>query len=146
MRAIGIFTMSDRRNRRDQTHGSSDAGSGPAGFTLLEIMIALAIVSIALVSLLAMGTRSVGVHERLQRTTQATLLAQQLMAQAEVDARQGALKRAATGGSFNAPFDGYRWRIEFADTPLSAVQMVTVSVLWGDEERNELVDLTSFLF
>jgi len=138
--------MNDRWKRWRQPASPPPARSGPAGFTLLEIMIALAIVSIALVSLLALGTRSIGVHERLQRTTQATLLAQQLMAQAEVDARHGALHRAMTTGSFSAPFDGYRWRMEFTETPLPAVQMVTVSVLWGDEDRNELVDLTSFLF
>lgn len=116
------------------------------GFTLLEIMIALAIISIALVSLLGLGTRSIAVHERLQRITQATLLAQQVMAQTELDARHGTLNKHASEGRFAEPFATYRWRIDFADTPLPAVQMVTVSVLWGDEDRNALVDLTSFLF
>ena len=38
-----------------------------AGFTLLEVMIALAIVAIALVSLLGLANRSIAVQERLQR-------------------------------------------------------------------------------
>ena len=45
-------------------------------YDLLEVMIALAIVSVALVSLLSLGNRSVAVQSRLQRLTQATLLAQ----------------------------------------------------------------------
>ncbi len=118
----------------------------PSGFTLLEIMIALAIVSIAMVSLLALANRSIGFHDRLQRITAATLLAQQKMAETEVSAQKGALTTAPTQGVFNRPYEGYRWSITFADTPLPSVRMVTVTVLWGDEERNELVDLTSFVF
>lgn len=117
-----------------------------SGFTLLEIMIALAIVSIAMVSLLALANRSISVHDRLQRITSATLLAQQKMAETEVNARHGSLKSAELQGDFSGPFAAYRWQIVYADTPLPSVQMVTVTVLWGDEERNELVDLTSFVF
>jgi len=62
------------------------------GFTLLEIMIALAIVSIAMVSLLSLANRSIGVHDRLQRITAATLLAQGKMAETELSARHGALR------------------------------------------------------
>lgn len=46
------------------------------GFTLLEVMIALAIVGIALVTLIGLETRTVQLAERQQRVTQATLLAQ----------------------------------------------------------------------
>jgi len=117
-----------------------------SGFTLLEAMIALAIVSIAMVSLLALANRSIGVHDRLQRITSATLLAQQKMAETEVNARLGSLGTTDTQGVFNRPYEGYRWRVTFAETPLPSVRQVTVTVLWGDEERNELVDLTSFVF
>ena len=116
------------------------------GFTLLEIMIALAIVSIAMVSLLSLANRSIGVHDRLQRITTATLLAQGKMAETELSARHGALQEAEVQGEFSEPYTAYRWQITYADTPLPSVQMVTVKVLWGDEERNELVDLTSFIF
>jgi general secretion pathway protein I len=117
-----------------------------SGFTLLEIMIALAIVSIAMISLLALANRSIGVHDRLQRITSATLLAQQKMAETELNARKGATAGADVQGVFNDPYSAYRWQIAYADTPLPSVRMVTVTVLWGDEERNELVDLTSFIF
>jgi len=117
-----------------------------AGFTLLEIVIALAIVSIALVSLLSLGNRSVAVHARLQRLTQATLLAQQKMAETEVSSRQGRLERTVQSGVFAAPYADYRWRLEFAPTPLPAVVVATVTVAWGDEKKNEAVDLSSFLF
>lgn len=116
------------------------------GFTLLEVMVALAIVSVALVSLLSLGNRSMAAQDRLQRLTQATLLAQGKMAETEVDARRGTLEKIPQQGNFAAPHADYRWRLEFAGTPLPAVTLVTVTVVWGDEKRNEAVDVSSFLF
>jgi general secretion pathway protein I len=117
-----------------------------SGFTLLEIMIALAIISIAMVSLLGLANRSILVHERLQRITSATLLAQQKMAEAEVNSTNGTLGATDSQGEFESPYAEYRWQITFGETPLPSVRLITVTVLWGDEERNELVDLTSFIF
>lgn len=116
------------------------------GFTLLEVMVALAIISIALVSLLTLGNRSIATHARLQQLTQATLLAQQKMAATEVDARLGRLEQHLQEGFFPEPYSAYRWRLEFADTPLASLKTVTVTVVWGEERENEAVALTSLLF
>lgn len=116
------------------------------GFTLLEVMIALAIVSIALISLLSLGNRSVAAQNRVQRVTQATLLAQQVMAETEISSRQGKLARQRQEGRFAAPYADYRWRLDFAETPLPSVVLTTITVAWGDERKNEAVDVSSFLF
>lgn len=121
--------------------------TGQKAFTLLEIMVSLAIISIAMIAMLSLGNRSIGVHDRLQRMTQATLLAQQKMSESELKAKNNGMARLQeSSGDFADPFAEYRWRIELDDTPLPSVQMVTVKVLWGDEDRNEGVDVTSFLF
>lgn len=117
-----------------------------AGFTLLEIMIALAIVAIALVSLLGLANRSIAVQERLQRMTRGTLLAQEKMTEIELAAEAKTLVFEPAEGVFAEPFSDFRWRLEFADTPLPVVTQVTLTVAWGAEERNEAVDLSNFLF
>lgn len=109
-------------------------------------MIALAVISVAMISLLSLGNRSIAVHDRLQRLTVATLLAQQKMAETEVNSRQESLSTLDSEGVFDAPHANFRWQLTFADTPLPSVQMVTVTVSWGEESQNELVDITSFLF
>lgn len=118
--------------------------SRTGGFTLLEVMIALAVVAIALVTLLGLATRSLTLNERVQRITQATLLAQQRLAEIETGAAQESPGEAASG-RFASPFDGYRWRVDYTETPLAAVRQVTVAVIWGREEQNEAVALSSFL-
>ncbi len=105
-------------------------------------MIALAIMATSLLALLSLANRSIGVQDRLQNTTRATLLAQQKMAELET-ADQLPLE---TEGVFEAPFERYRWRLEFEQTPLASALQVKVVVAWGDEQRNQAVDLTSFLF
>lgn len=117
------------------------------GFTLLEAMIALAVIAVALVSLLALGNRSIGVRARLQRLTEATLLAQDKMSEIETLSGEGRITDFSNeDGSFAKPFEGYRWQVSYADTPVASVKMVTVLVLWGDAAKNEDVELTSFLF
>ncbi len=116
-------------------------GTTAAGFTLLEVMIALVIVATALMALLSLGNRSIEVHDRLQKTTRATLLAQYKMAEFETS---GLPEESATE-SFAAPFEEYRWHFTVAETPLPSTIEVKVIVAWGNEQDNEAVDLTSFL-
>ncbi|MDX2495296.1 MAG: prepilin-type N-terminal cleavage/methylation domain-containing protein [Desulfuromusa sp.] len=115
------------------------------GFTLLEVMIAIAIMSIALISLQALNNRTIATHGYLQRMTQATLLAQYKMSEIEA-ASEGALLHEASQGVFEEPFDQYEWQTSFAETPLASVRMVTVDVLWGDRNKNEIVSIDSFIF
>ncbi len=114
---------------------------GRQGFTLLEVMIALAIVATVLVSLLGLQARTIAAAERQQKMTRATMLAQERMSEVEIsgDGRDDA-------GGFDEPFDNFRWQVRYEPTPLAAVRQVTVTVAWGAEGSNEDVALTSFLF
>ena len=119
------------------------SGRRDDGFTLLEVMIALAIVGIALVTLLGLETRTIQLAETQQRVTQATLLAQEKMTEIETgDYLAGLAERE---GQFAEPFELYSWSVALEPTPLPAIEMITVTVAWGEESRNEAVDLTSFL-
>ena len=121
------------------------AAQRDSGFTLLEVMIALALVAIALIALLSLSNRSIVVQERLQRETQATLLAQQIMSQENVLATGRSSNWQQQSEVFDEPFQEYRWAVSYEDTIIPQVKQVTVSVVWGDKERNEQVSLVSFL-
>ena len=114
------------------------------GFTLLEVMIALAIISIALISLLSLATSSINVNARLQKITQATLLAQEKMTDVEAKIRNSSTEPPDEEGEFNEPFVEFRWRTVFEETPFPPLRMVTVIVAWGEEAQNEAVQISSF--
>ena len=112
------------------------------GFTLLEVMIALAIISIALVAMLGLVQRNILVNDRLQQMTQATFLAKQKMAEIENGILSG-LERNL--GEFPPPNQQFSWRAQYSSTPIQGIQQIDLSVIWGEEKDNELVTLTSFL-
>ncbi len=115
------------------------------GFSLLEVMIALAIVAIALVTLLGLSNRSILVQDKIQKVTSATLLAQQLMSEQELNIGKSGLNWEPQEDNFAEPFTAFRWQISYQDTLISQVKQVTVQVLWGAAEKNEQVQLVSFL-
>lgn len=112
------------------------------GFTLLEVMIALAIIATALVTLLSLSQRSILVQDKIQKLTRATLLAQQLLNEEE---EAGSADQVAREDIFEEPFDDFRWEISYQETMLSQVRQVTVRVIWGDPDKNEDVSLVSFI-
>ena len=115
------------------------------GFSLLEVMIALAIVAIALVSLLGLSNRSILVQNEIQRLTSATLLAQQLISEQELNVGNRQSTWEPQEDSFTAPFENFRWQVSYQDTLISRVKQVTVTVFWGSRDKNEYVQLVSFL-
>lgn len=116
---------------------------GMRGFTLLELMIATAIVAVAVTVLLGLGNRALAVHDRLQQTTRATLLAQSRLAEIEVTARKGSSQDER--GVFPSPDERFQWQSVWLDTPLPSVRRIDLTVSWGEVARNEAVTLTSFL-
>ena len=113
------------------------------GFTLLEVMVALAIIATVLVSLLGLQTRTINAGDRQQKLTRATMLAQERMT--DIEGAKASSQRD-DDGVFDEPFENFRWQVRFKPTPLASVREVTVTVAWGDEGNNEDVSLTSFLF
>lgn len=114
------------------------------GFTLLEVMIATAIVAVAVTVLLGLANRSLAVHDRLQSTTQATLLAQNRLAEIEIALRNDG-SRQDEKGNFAPPDEKFHWQSTWTETPLASVRRIDLTVSWGDVARNEAVTLTSFV-
>ncbi len=112
-----------------------------SGFTLLEVMIALALVAIALVGLLGLTQRSILAQEEAGRITRATLLAQEKLARIE----SGIDPAEAGGDTFPAPDDLYRWQVLLSPAPVPGVRQIDVLVAWGDADRNQQVRLSSFV-
>ncbi|MCK4503174.1 MAG: prepilin-type N-terminal cleavage/methylation domain-containing protein [Desulfuromonadales bacterium] len=115
------------------------------GFSLLEVMIALAIIAIALVSLLGLSNRSILVNATIQKLTTATMLAQQVMNEQELQVDRSPLVWEPQTEIFDEPFSTFSWEVSYQDTLIKQVKQVTVVVSWGDAANNEQVQLVSFL-
>ena len=90
-------------------------GGRPPGFTLLEVMIAVAIMSMALVAAIGSQSQSVSLATEAKFSTTATFLAQSKMADLEAKAPDDLFSDA---GDFGEDFPGYRWESEVSDVTL----------------------------
>ncbi len=110
-----------------------------AGFTLLETMIALAILAIALTSLFGSQSSSVALATEARFNIQAPLLAQLQLARF-----QSTGEINADSGDFGDEFPGFQWELtvedalfpesELLQTLDSSLQHLTLVVSWGDAQ------------
>jgi len=82
--------------------------SVPHGFSLLEVMIALGILAIVLLSVYRLHSQTIVMSIEARFMTQAPLLARSALARWEDPARP---QPASAEGDFGPEFPGYRWRI-----------------------------------
>lgn len=104
-----------------------------AAFTLLEVMIAIAFIGIAMIALLSLHHTDLQSVIRGQELTRASMLAQALMTEAEIE-RVPDLGRSTGDFSHMYPgeYPGYRWVREVEPVPpFPNMCRVDVRVLYG---------------
>lgn len=83
-----------------------------SGFTLLEVMVAMAVLAIVLVSVYRMHSQTLTMNTAARFYTQAPLLAQKKMA--EVTTTSSGIF-ASDSGDFGENFAGYSWQVSATD-------------------------------
>ena len=118
--SISLSAQGGERPASDP-HGSNRAttrlplqriGASRKGFTLLEVMIAMAILAIALVAVYQSQSQSLSMASDSRFLTTASLLAQGRMA--EIDAASP-LQMVNGNGDFGEAFPDYKWDVEISD-------------------------------
>jgi len=107
------------------------------GFTLLEILIALAIVGSLLITLIYTLNYHLGLIERQGIVTAATLLAKNKLLEMEKKPEEGRGK-----GAFESPYKDYTYETYVKDSPYVGISEIVVVVRAGKEE----VKLNEFIF
>lgn len=105
------------------------------GFTLLEVMIAFAILSLSLIVLLSLRNSSIRVVEHSDRITTATLLAK-----AKMEEMPRSVQVGESEGEFEGEaYKGYKWKRIVSPPPFgfAFIKEVVVVVTW-DEGRREV--------
>lgn len=120
------------------------------GFTLLEVMVAVAILAMVLVSLLGLKNSSTQNVMLSEHITTATLLAKRMMTETLVTVGTGAVEQKEEEGEFEEEdFTDYRWKKTISPMQLEGagevkITEVRVAVLWKEGTRQEMVELVSY--
>jgi general secretion pathway protein I len=107
-KAMPYYRTGDRIPVTIKQHTGVDNRQTAAGFTLLEVMVAMAIMAIVLVSVYRMHSQTLTMNTAARFYTQAPMLAQSKLAQLEV-ASAGTI--VGDSGDFGDKFPGYSWSI-----------------------------------
>jgi general secretion pathway protein I len=108
-----------------------------SGFTLLEVMIATAIIAIALVAALGSQSQSVSLANEAKFATTVAFLAQKKMAELEAEEVEDV---SSDTGDFGEDFPGYRWESEVDDASLAGsgkdhIRKIRLSVYRAEDDR-----------
>ena len=133
-------------------HGAESRGKTlnrtQPGFTLLEVMVAVAILAMVLVTLMGVQNRSTEDVMLADHITTATLLAKQKMYEALVTAGTRTIVEKEDEGEFpEDEFKGFTWKQSISQVQLAEnvkITEVRMAVLWKEGERQEMVELLSY--
>lgn len=113
------------------------------GFSLLEVMVALAIIAFAVVTYVHSQNTGIALLTESTNVTVATLLAQRRMILLEAGDITGPLERE--GFFEEAEYASFRWKERVVSTPLPNVLETHVDVSWDDNRGQRSVTLISMV-
>ena len=97
---------------------AAQSSQPPRGFTLLEIMVALSIIAIVLVSVYKMHAQTISMNNEVRFYATAPMLAQLKMAEVESESLED---MGDDSGDFGDEFPDYRWNIVIDDVESTAL-------------------------
>ena len=112
-----------------------------SGFTLLEVMVAIAIIAIALTAVLGSQSQSLSLASEAKFSTTAAFLAQGKMAEIEAEKVEDL---ASDSGDFGEDFPGYHWEVTASNVAFAGeegvsdhLKQIDLTVSWEDHDDYE---------
>lgn len=102
------------------------------GFTLIEVLVAMMVLSIPFVTLLVHENRGIDYAMRSKFYTTSTLLAGQRVAEVKTAATPMGMGEGK--GDFGVDYPGYTYRENLESTPLTGYYKYSLHIFWGGEK------------
>ena len=142
---FGLLTAVQAPVAADPQGRAPSGHENEAGFTVVEVIVALAILALSLAVLLSVISNGIQYADRAEKLARAGTLAQSLLAKVGTELP---IQPGLTAGEFS---EGFRWRVRaepYGDAidrqqwPVAAYT-VSVEVLWGEGREERSVALST---
>lgn len=111
-------------------------------FTLIEVMVALFIFSVAVIALLAIRSNALRLDERARDEVEMTVLANRKMSEI---VGQGFAPVGDVSGGFGKEHKDYHWEEIVTASPLPIIRQVTVKITKKSGQEKIMVSLVSYI-
>jgi general secretion pathway protein I len=125
-------------NRGKRVQRWLTTGFTPAGFSLLEVLVCLSIISIVLVGIYRMHSQTLLMNRSTQFYTTAPLLAQRRLTEVELNTPPDFIDGA---GDFGEAYAGYRWNMSVTEVVLTEseaapenLKKIDITVSYGQDD------------
>jgi general secretion pathway protein I len=98
-------------------------------FSLLEVLLALAIFSIGLVGIMQATTVQVRAEKQAEDVTRATVLAQNIIEEIRYT---GDIEADSDDGEFEGDDQGFAWEYQTEETEIAGLYRLEVAISWSD--------------
>ena len=105
-------------------------------FTLLEVVVALAILSSAMIAIFSTLRMCAGASQHGRMLTQAVLLAESRLTEFSLEENPAYKTQSGVAGSFG-------WQIEVVPTEIENLAAVKTSITWSEQKRPQQYELVS---
>lgn len=121
----------------------------PAGFTFIEVVIAMAVVAIALTALIRLQLISINATATADATTRATLIAQEKIDQALAEPFE---KVSVTRGTIQQAGRNFKWQTHLTDAypaninknDITPMRQIKVKVNWKQGSHRKEISLCTY--
>ncbi len=130
-------------NKRGGTLSRKPGRAAVRGFTLLEVMVALAVIAFALAAAISASSNNTRNAAGLQQRTYAHWVAMNLMTELHIN-RTFPPPRTTRGSVLMARHEWY-WTMNVTKTPNTEMRRVDINVRADEDDKNSLVMLTGYV-
>lgn len=111
-------------------------------FTLIEVLLALLIFTVAIVAIIEGTTEQVRAHQIAEETTTAVMLAESLLEQIKTE---GDFSEREENGEFSGEFAPFDWEYRIEDTLTEGLVRARVAITWVDGRTERAHALETYL-
>ena len=119
---------------------SIDAEKGSRGFTLIEVLIAIVILSVGLLGMAALTVGIINGNKLSKDATTATVLAQEKIEEIRGRDHRYSSLIAEAAAACQSPYNEFQRQVVVSgDDPVAGMKTVTVTVSWGSGAHSKVL-------
>jgi type II secretion system protein I len=111
------------------------------GFTLLEVLLSLSIISVSLLAVINCFSGAVSAKKSVLNYTQAMLLADEKL----FEIQNADFNKIEKKGNFNPPYEKFQWGIDASSTDYSNLAQVDLTVSWTQQGREKSIQVATII-